>query len=77
MDFAKMITEQYQKQMAKKNAMGELKKASLADQQEMWHNVFALNEFPISHEHCGNGKELSTGKTIYYYEVIVSQSVGW
>jgi hypothetical protein len=35
-----------------------------------WHNVFALNSFPISRENSKNGSEVSTRKTIYYYEVI-------
>jgi hypothetical protein len=42
-----------------------------------WHNVFALNGFPISLKHSGSGTDISTaGKTIYYYEVIV-QWGGW
>jgi hypothetical protein len=43
----------------------------------LWHNIFALNGFPISREHCENGTDLSTGKTMYYYEVSLSQRAGW
>jgi hypothetical protein len=54
---------------------GEHLYATTDDNDWEWHNVFALNGFPISRELCGNGTEHSRAeKTIYYYEVIVRHS---